>query len=109
MNNALLITIEEWAGDNGISVNDEQVIELAEAIEICSEVEIGSRGFTLGCNIKSEKDIQIDDLKNQIQTLEKFIRGKGLVITHGSGYVTEHTMERISSSHSASNDKTTYY
>lgn len=109
MNNTLLIIIEEWAGDNGININDKQINELAEAIKICSEVELGSRGFIIGNKSKSNEEKKIEELKSKLHTLEQYIYSKGLNISYNIGYVTEHTMESISDSHKASNNKTFYY
>lgn len=109
MNKALYITIEEWAGDNNLPVTDKQINELVDAVEICSEIDIGSRGFTLGHKAKTESDIEIENLKDKLNTLESFIRDKGMNITYDNGYVTEHYMERISSSHCGSRDNTHYY
>jgi hypothetical protein len=109
MSEALKITIEEWANDNALPVTDDEINELLEAIGVCSEIDLGSRGFTLGHNAKSDKDKKIDELEKKIQTLELFILEKGISISYDVGYVTEHTMERITNTHAASNRKTTIF
>lgn len=37
MSEAVRITIEEWAGNNEITLADEQIKELTEAIDVCQE------------------------------------------------------------------------
>lgn len=106
---SMKVAIEEWAGDCSVSVTDEQIKDLADAIEICSEMDLGSRGFSLGHKSKSEEESKIEELEKRLRTLELFISSNGLSVSYGAGYVTEHTMENISGSHRASNDKTTFY
>jgi hypothetical protein len=107
MNESVKITIKEWANDNDIGINDNQIKELVEAIDMCSEINLNSIGFTLGYKIKSDEDKKIEILENKLRTLESFISSKGLSISYDVGYVTEHIMEQISDIHMASNSKTT--
>jgi len=109
MNKNIQIAIEEWAGDNCIKVTIEQINELTDALDICSEIEMGSNGFALGHSVKSEDQRTIKYLEKKIQTLESFLSSKGLSISYDVGYVTEHTMEMCGTAHVASNRKTTYY
>lgn len=107
MTESVRVTIEEWANDCSMNITDKQVKELADAIEMCSEMEVGSRGFSVGYTVKSEEKLKIEELEKKLFTLECFLQQKGLCISYEVGRVTEHTMERISNSHCASNDKTT--
>ena len=109
MNELLKTTIEEWAGDNSINVTDNQIEELVDAINICSEYNSGSRGFTLGYKPESEDQKKIKELESKLHTLECFISSKGLCIDYDIGRVTEHTMVQITDCHRASDRKTTYY
>lgn len=38
MSDAVKITIEEWAGDNSISLTQEQIEELSDAIDIAKDM-----------------------------------------------------------------------
>lgn len=101
--------IEEWAGDCGINVTDKQIKELVDAIGMCSEMEFGSRGFSLGHKTKSDEEKKIEELEGKLHTLERFISSKGHCIDYGVGRVTEHTMTPCGTTHMASERKTTNY
>lgn len=74
MNDSVRITIEEWAGDNGISLTDDQIKELAEEIDICWEMEhIPNRT----ADLKREENKEISKLKNQVDMLERYLDSKG--------------------------------
>lgn len=78
MNDAVKITIEEWAGDNGISLTEGQIKELAEGIEICREMEyMPNRTEVL--NQEENKEIAI--LRNQVDMLERYLDSKGYQVT----------------------------
>lgn len=95
---AEIITIEEWAGDNKIYLTDRQIEKLAEAINICKEVQIKS--FT-----NTELNQNIKKLEKKIELLEKFINAKGFTITVNENSITEHYFEKITDSHIASNNR----
>jgi hypothetical protein len=107
MNEIVKITIEEWANNNDVNINNNQIKELVEAIDMCSEMNLNSIGFTLGHNTKSDEDKKIEILENKLRTLELFISSKGYSIGYEPGYVTEYYMEKISDTHIASNRRTT--
>lgn len=109
MSELLKVTIEEWAGDNSITVTEKQVEELVDAIDICSEYDSGSRGFTLGHRPESGEAKKIKELESKLHTLECFISSKGFCIDYDIGRVTEHTMVQITDCHRALDRKTTYY
>ncbi|MBO5953302.1 MAG: hypothetical protein J6Q53_04180 [Oscillospiraceae bacterium] len=70
------ITIEEWAGDNGISLTDEQIVELAEAIDTAYEMSMPC-GYGID-RYRHEENIEIKRLKNQIDMLQRYLDSKGL-------------------------------
>jgi len=109
MNKLLKVTIEEWAGHNSIDITDKQAEELVDAIDICSEYDYGSRGFSLGYKPESEEGKKIKELEGKLHTLECFISSSGLCIDYDIGRVTEHSMEQITDCHRASRKETTYY
>jgi len=109
MNELIKVTIGEWAGDNSINITTKEIEELVDAINICSEYDSGSRGFSLGHKPQSEEEKRIKELEGKLHTLELFISSKGLCIDYGIGRVTEHTMEQITDCHRASRRETTYY
>jgi hypothetical protein len=109
MNESMKVTVEEWANNNSININDKQIRELVDAIDICSEIDMGSTGWVLGYKNKSNEEKEIEKLEKKLFTLERFIQQKGFSISYDIGHVTEHTMESISDSHRASRSKTTYY
>lgn len=105
MNETMKLTIEEWANDNLIDITDKQIKDLTDAIDICSEMESGSRGFTLGYNPKSQEDKKIEELEKKLHTLECFIGRKGFSISYDINRVVEHTMVPCGTSHMASSEK----
>lgn len=70
------ITIEEWAGDNGITLTDEQVEELAEAVDIAYEMSMPC-GYGID-RYRHEENTEIKRLKNQIDMLLRYLDAKGL-------------------------------
>ena len=84
MSEAVRITIEEWAGDNGISLTDKQVKELAEAIDICQEMEyVPNRSEEL----KPVENNEIAILKNKVDMLERYLYSKGYNVTAYDNHV----------------------
>lgn len=78
MSESVRITIEEWAGDNNISLTGEQIKELAEAIDVCSEMEyVPNRTEEL----KKEEIQEISVLKNKVDMLERYLYSKGYNVT----------------------------
>ena len=73
------ITIEEWAGDNKISITDEQIEELVYAIDTAYEMSMPC-GYGVG-QVKTKESSEIEHLKSQIALLERFIQSKGHWIT----------------------------
>ena len=78
-NEGIKITIEEWAGDNNISLSDEQVEELAYAIDVAYDMSMPC-GYGVG-QVKTKESSEIDHLKSQIDLLQRFIQSKGYWIT----------------------------
>lgn len=72
---AVKITIEEWAGDNGIKITTEQAQDLADAIEIAQDMSMPF-GYGVG-QIEHQEKSEIQQLKNQIDLLERYISSKG--------------------------------
>jgi len=97
--NAEIITIEEWAGDNGIKLTDTQIKDLTEAINVCCEVPL------VYFNEPSNYNNEVEKLKYKIILLESFIREKGFNITVNDDYIKEHCFERITDCHIASNSR----
>lgn len=81
MNDGVRITIEEWAGDNNIEISNEQVEELAYAIDVAYEM---SMPWGYGVEqIESREKSEIKQLKEQIDLLERYIKSKGYnIILH---------------------------
>lgn len=101
MNEVYHITIEEWAGDNNISVSDEQISELCEAIEIAELMSLPC-GYGVW-QIQTKEKSEIDFLKSQIDLLQRFIESKGYHITLFDNRIERHYManwgERSVSAH----------
>lgn len=70
------ITIEEWAGDNGIALTEEQVCELAEAVDTAYEMSMPC-GYGID-RYRHEENSEIKRLKNQIDILLRYLESKGL-------------------------------
>ena len=70
------ITIEEWAGDNSITVTSEQVEELAEAVDTAYEMSMPC-GYGID-RYRHEENREIKILKNQIDILLRYLESKGL-------------------------------
>lgn len=80
------ITIEEWAGDNGIALTDEQVEELAEAVDTAYEMSLPC-GYGID-RYRHEENTEIKKLKNQIDILLRYLDHKGLHCILHDGYIT---------------------
>lgn len=78
-NEGIKITIEEWAGDNNISLTDEQVAELVYAIDVAYDMSL-PWGYGVG-QIETKERSEINFLKSQIDLLQRFIDSKGYHIT----------------------------
>ena len=70
------ITIDEWAGDNGITLTEEQIEELAEAIDTAYEMSMPC-GYGID-RYRHEENIKIKQLENQIDLLLRYLNSKGL-------------------------------
>ena len=70
------ITIEEWAGGNGIALTEEQVEELAEAVDIAYEMSMPC-GYGID-RYRHEENCEIKRLKDQIDILLRYLESKGL-------------------------------
>lgn len=70
------ITIEEWAGDNGITLTDEQVAELSEAVDTAYQMSMPC-GYGID-RYSHEENCEIKRLKNQIDILLRYLNSKGL-------------------------------
>lgn len=89
MSESVIITIEEWAGDNGISLTDEQIKELAEGIDICREMEyVPNRA----ADLEREENKEIAKLKNQIDMLERYLESKGYHVITFDDRIERHFM-----------------
>lgn len=75
-NNGVIISIEEWAGDNGIALTEEQIEELADAIDTTYEMSMPC-GYGID-RYRHEENVQINRLKNQIDILLRYLESKGL-------------------------------
>lgn len=75
-NEGVKITIEEWAGDNRITLSDEQVEELAEAVDTAYEMSMPC-GYGID-SYRHEENCEIKKLKNQIDMLLRYLEHKGL-------------------------------
>lgn len=75
-NDGVKITIEEWSGDNGITLSDEQVEELAEAVDTVYEMSMPC-GYGID-RYRHEENSEIKRLKNQIDILLRYLEYKGL-------------------------------
>lgn len=89
MSEAVRITIEEWAGDNKISLTEEQIKELVEGIEICREMEYKPNRTE---DLKREENKEIAILKNQIDMLERYLDSKGYHVTTFDNRIERHFM-----------------
>ncbi|MED3550178.1 hypothetical protein [Cytobacillus praedii] len=65
MSEGMKITIEEWSNDCDFEVSKEQIEELIDALNVCNEVE--DMSFMFQRSVKSEKDKEIEELKNKIR------------------------------------------
>lgn len=74
-NEGIKITIEEWAGDNNISLTDEQVEELVYAIDVAYDMSLPC-GYGVG-QVETKERSEISHLKSQIDLLQRFIADKG--------------------------------
>jgi len=75
MNEGVRITIEEWAGDNGLSLSDDQVLELAEAIDTAYEM-----SFPTGYGVdryESQEKNKIRRLEWERDILLRYLESKG--------------------------------
>lgn len=86
MNESIKITIEEWAGDNELSVTEEQIKDLVEGIEIALEMSM-PWGYGVG-QIESAERSEIKRLKHQIDMLERYLASKGYNIILGNDEIT---------------------
>jgi hypothetical protein len=102
MKESLKITIEEWAGDNDLDVNDDQITELADAIDVLDEMD--SMPFFQQGESKSEEQKEIEVLQKQIGMLELFIASKGYSVSVNKSSLTESVTEPISNTHAATRE-----
>lgn len=86
MSEAMKITIKEWAGDNNISLLDEQIDELSYAIGVAKDME---RPCGYGVDqYQSKEKLKIKQLKNQIDMLLRYINSKGYHIVLHDNKIT---------------------
>lgn len=76
MNEGVRITIEEWAGDNGLDLTDELVAELADGIDTAYQMSMPC-GYGVD-RYESENKKEIRRLENQIDMLMRYLDSKGL-------------------------------
>lgn len=100
-NEGIKITIEEWAGDNNISLSDDQIEELVYAIDTAYDMSLPC-GYGVG-QIETKKDSEIERLQSQIDLLRRFIQSKGYWITLFDNRIEQTIMrpcgDRYSTSH----------
>lgn len=75
-NEGVKITIEEWAGDNGIALTEEQAAELTEAVDTAYEMSMPC-GYGID-RYRHEENSEIKRLKNQVDILLRYLESKGL-------------------------------
>lgn len=100
MSEGMKLTIEEWSIEYGIDLSEEQIRDLIDALDVCSEIE--ATPFMFQGNSYENKEVE--KLEKKIRVLESFIEAKGHSISLSTNGVTEHLYERISPSHVASRD-----
>lgn len=86
MSETVKITIEEWAGDNSISLTQEQIEELSYAIDIAKDMERPC-GYGIDQYQNKEK-MEIKKLNNQIDMLLRYINSKGFHINLHDNKIT---------------------
>lgn len=94
MNDGIKITIEEWAGNNNIELSNEQMEELAYAIDVAYEMSMPC-GYGVG-QIESKEKSEIKQLKAQIDLLERYIKSKGYNIILHDDRITRNYMVNYS-------------
>lgn len=94
MNDGIKITIEEWAGDNNIEISNEQIEELAYAIDVAYDMSM-PWGYGVG-QIESKEKSEIKQLKTQIDLLERYIKSKGYNIILHDNEITRSYMVNYS-------------
>lgn len=83
--NGVKITIDEWAGENGIELTENQIDDLYDAISIAIEME--KPGGYCVAGVKEENG-EVQKLKNKLDVLTRFVRSKGYCV-----YVEENFVE----------------
>ena len=101
------ITVEEWAGEHSLTVTDDQIEELINALDVAHENYMEQ--FRKPIGYKTESDLEIESLKKKINMLERFISSKGHSISTRDSKIVEYQQDRISSSHYATNNINHYY
>lgn len=89
-NEGVRITLEEWFGEKNISVSDEEIIELKEAIEIAYEMQYAP---TRSDDINREDNREVAALKNQIDLLQRFLQDKGFWVVLHDDHLEHRWME----------------
>lgn len=81
VNEAIKITVEEWACDNHLALSEDQIYDLIEGIDVARDMCI-PWGYGVGQIETREKD-EINKLKMKIDLLERYITSKGYnIILH---------------------------
>ena len=75
VNEAIKITVEEWANENHLSLSDEQISDLIEGIDIARDMSMPC-GYGVG-QIETREKGEIEKLKMQVDLLERYISSKG--------------------------------
>lgn len=103
MLDGIKITIEEWAGDNELAISQDQIEELAYAIDTAYEMSLPC-GYGVG-QLQTKERTELQKLKDQISLLERFIQSKGHSIILYEDKITELVHVRCGSSHFTISEK----
>jgi len=77
MSNIERITIEEWAGDNNLSLTESQIEDLCDGLDAAHDMSIYSTGWTLGHSANIAQEEKIKELQGIIRQYEGFLSEKG--------------------------------
>ena len=77
MNQAIILTIEEWLGECGLSATDKEIEALEEGIQAAHDMTFYQTGWTPGHQGKSAERKEIERLEGTIRQLEGFLTQKG--------------------------------
>lgn len=76
MNDGIVITIKEWADENGIALTDEQIDELALGIATAQDMRYPT-GYGIDLHETPEQN-EIDRLKIALNRCQRFLQSRGI-------------------------------